>query len=277
MLEGLCHPDKSFIGLSYSELYLPSLDPEAGRSPASLKPKHLQDWLKRVRRKVDPLKLRFYAVGEYGDESWRPHYHTILFGYPTCVRGHTLRLPGSTRPVAYMCCEHCALIQATWPFGDVDLGTVTRESASYCAEYTVKKLTSVDDPRLLRSGARIHPEFCRMSLRPGIGSDYMWEVASGMITHSLDESMLDVPQSLKHGPANWPLGRYLRGRLREMIGRDKNAPPEALENLKAELSPLRQIAFDASVSFSKALASIDDGRVANMKVRSEIYKRRKSQ
>lgn len=275
MLESLCHADKVFIGLSYSEFHLPALDADVGRLPPTLKPKHLQDWLKRLRKKVEPLKLRFYAVGEYGDQSWRPHYHVILFGYPRCVRERTLRLPGSTRPLAHMCCDHCALIQASWPYGDVDLGTVTRESASYCAEYTVKKMTAPDDKRLRVGDKYRHPEFCRMSLRPGIGVDAMWNVASDMMLHGLDESMLDVPSSLRHGSSNYPLGRYLRGKLREMIGRDKKAPPEVLENLKKELQPLREAAFFAGKSFKKELVSLNDGRVLNMKVRSEIFKRRR--
>lgn len=273
----MCHPDKAFIGLSYSELYVPAFDAEFSRLPFNLKPKHFQDFLKRVRKKVEPLKLRFYGVGEYGDQSWRPHYHVILFGYPTCVRARTLRDTHSSRPVAYRCCEHCALVQSAWPWGDVDLGSVTRDSASYCAEYTVKKMTAADDKRLRVGNVFRHPEFCRMSLRPGIGVDGMWDVASKLMEYGLDESMVDVPSSLAHGRSNYPLGRYLRGKLREMVGKDKKAPPEALEAIKAELSPLRKAAFDASRSFKEELVRASDGDVAHMKIRSEIYKRRKSQ
>lgn len=275
MLEGMCHGDKVFVGLSYSELHAPSLAPEDARLPLSLKPKHMQDFLKRLRFKVSPLKLRYYLVGEYGDKTWRPHYHAILFGYPCCVRRHTLRLTVGGRPLAYRCCDHCALLQSAWPFGDVDLGTVTRESASYCAEYTVKKMTAAGDIRLQRGHRFLEPEFCRMSLRPGIGVDGMWNVAQAMVDNNLHETMMDVPTALRHGNKHYPLGRYLRGKLREMVGRDGKAPPEALENLKAEVRAVRQAAFDASVSFSKALSSIDDGRVLNMKHRAEMFKRRK--
>ena len=168
-------------------------------------------------------------------------------------------------------------MQSAWPWGDIDVGTVTKDSASYCAEYTVKKMTASDDKRLLVGNVHRHPEFCRMSLRPGIGVDGMWDVASKLMEHGLDEVMPDVPSALMHGRTSLPIGRYLRGKLREMVGRDKKAPQAALDAIKAELLPLRQAAFDASRSFKDELVRASDGSVELMKIRSEIYKRRKSQ
>ena len=44
--------------------------------------KDFQDFMKRLRGSslVNGKKLRFYAAGEYGDNTFRPHYHAILFG-----------------------------------------------------------------------------------------------------------------------------------------------------------------------------------------------------
>lgn len=271
MLEAFCHHEKAFIGLSYSELHLPVLDPYFGRSPSSLKPKHLQDWLKRMRRGMEPLRLRFFAVGEYGDRSWRPHFHVVLFGYPTCVRGRTLREFGSDRPIAYKCCPNCRMVQAAWPWGDVDLGTVTHHSASYCASYTVKKMTSPDDTRLHGR----HPEFARMSLRPGIGVDAMWDVASTMMQYGLDESMADVPSAMRYGNRELPLGRYLRGKLRGMVGRDEKAPPSTVQAISEELQPLRDAAFENSRSFKKEVIAAGDGRYLQIMAKSLIFKQRR--
>lgn len=272
MLESLVHADKAFIGLSYSELYAPVLDASFGRNPLSLKPKHMQDWLKRIRAMCHPTRLRYFGVGEYGDQSWRPHYHVILFGYPTCVRGRTYRAPGSTRPLAHLCCRNCQLVQASWPWGDVDLGTVTHHSAGYCASYTVKKMTSPDDKRL--NGR--HPEFCRMSLRPGIGVDGLWDVASALMEYGLDESMADVPSALRYGKQELPIGRYLRGKLREFIGRDPKAPVETLQAISEELRPLREAAFNSSSSFKDAVVREGDGRVALIDARNMIFKKGKT-
>lgn len=49
----------------------------------------------------------------------------------------------------------------------------------------------------------------------------------------------DVPDGLKHGGKELPLGRYLRRHLRSMIGRDEKIPQEAFDQMAAELWPLR--------------------------------------
>lgn len=38
---------------------------------------HLQKWLKAIKRKYDCS--RYYAIGEYGTHTFRPHYHAIIF------------------------------------------------------------------------------------------------------------------------------------------------------------------------------------------------------
>lgn len=278
MLESFCHRDNCFLTLSYQDCHLPLITGGTGQDLmrpelGSLKPKDLQDWLKRLRKAIEPLRVRFYAVGEYGSNTWRPHYHVILFGFPTCMRGRTLRRVGSTRAVWEECCDNCKLIGETWGLGDVDLGTLTRDSAAYCAEYTVKKMTSVDDTRLIRGNLTLVPEFCRMSLRPGIGVDAMWDVASEMMRYNLDMRP-DVPSALAHGRSERPLGRYLRGKLREMVGKEKGAPDETLEAIKAELLPLREAAFNSSTSFKDAVVRAGDGRVAQIEALSLIHKRR---
>lgn len=46
----------------------------------SLSKKHLQDFFKRLRKASSRnIAIKYYAVGEYGGKSYRPHYHIILF------------------------------------------------------------------------------------------------------------------------------------------------------------------------------------------------------
>lgn len=238
----------------------------------TLRRRDFQNWLKRLRKAIEPCRIRFCGCGEYGDESGRPHYHVILFGYPTCARGRTRRYVGSNRSIAWDCCPTCELIQRTWPFGDVDLGTLTSDSAAYVSKYVVKKMTAPDDIRLFGR----EPEFPARSLKPGIGHDGLWDVASAMMQHSLDESMADVPSALRHGGRELPLGRYMRRKLRGMVGRSEDAPQETLEAIEAELSPLRLAARTSSEnpSFKARVVSEGDGRVAQIEGRNAIYRKK---
>jgi len=102
-------------------------------------------------------------------------------------------------------------------------------------------MTNKDDPRL--EGR--HPEFARMSLRPGIGFNAVPEIASAVLTYDLDKKEGDVPAALRHGTRILPLGRYLRGHLRLQTGHEKNASPATLEVQAQELSSLRATAFDS--------------------------------
>lgn len=47
--------------------------------------KHLQDFIKRLRRYVEyhekGEKLRYFAVGEYGERTNRPHFHIIIYNW----------------------------------------------------------------------------------------------------------------------------------------------------------------------------------------------------
>lgn len=267
MLESLCHAEKAFVTLTYNDVSLPRNSDGNG----VVVPDHLQLFLKRLRNAVNPVKIRFYAVGEYGDVTKRPHYHLFVYGYPTCSRDRTLRRGFSLEPLWHECCATCRLYGNAWGYGNVDLGTVTKDSASYVAGYTVKRMTSADDRRL--EGRT--PEFCRMSLRPGIGADAMWDVASALMQYGLDDGT-DVPQSLQFGRSKLPLGRYLRGRLREFIGKDGGTPEEVIKSMEEEMRPLREGAFASSSSFAEAVARAGDQIVRNIESRNAVFRKDKS-
>jgi len=183
MLEAAVHPASSFVTLTYEDKHVPP--------NGSLDPTHLQLWLKRF-RKLYQSPIRYYGVGEYGDNSNRPHYHLALFGHDP---------------------RHTECVKQTWHYGFSYTGELTLHSAQYIAGYVTKKLTSPDDPRL--NGR--YPEFARMSLRPGIGAPGLSQVATALQNkHGWDEieRLADVPTMLRHGGRTMPLGRYMRLRLR---------------------------------------------------------------
>lgn len=219
LLESMKHGNSAFIGLSYDDRHLPA--------DRSLNPRDLQLFLKRIRERVEPQRLRFFGIGEYGERTNRPHYHVILFGLQSCLRGRT------EHRVA-RCCPQCDLVSKAWRKGSVDLGEVNKDSASYITGYVQKKLTKRDDARL---GGR-HPEFARMSNRPGIGAHAMLDVAAVLHGELVDD---DVPTQLRHGGKLMPLGRYLRRKLREAYGLSElGTPKEVLAKVTEEMLVLQE-------------------------------------
>lgn len=260
MLESLQHGDNTFVTLTYSDEHCPS----------ELAPKHVTDWLKRLRFSIAPHQIRYYLVGEYGDQTFRPHYHAALFGLPNCRRGITWVSRDGGR-----CCSMCDIVADSWSLGNVVLAPLNVKTAAYIAGYVTKKMTHKDDPRL--EGR--HPEFARMSLRPGIGHPALHEIASEIMRFDLEKTEDDVPSGLRHGSSVFPLGRYLRRKLRLMVGLDEHCPDAVLDKMAEEMLPLWEAAFStprvagARENFFKTLlVEQDDARVAQIEARNRIYK-----
>jgi len=153
--EASLHEASSFLTLTYSREFLPV--------DGSISVRECQLFLKRLRAAVDPVKIRFFLCGEYGEKLGRPHYHAIIFGFDFPDR---VRIGGSDdRPLF-----RSDLLDRTWQNGFASIGSVTTESARYVANYSLKKVTGV-----LAAGhyAGRVPEFVLMSRRPGIGRGWI--------------------------------------------------------------------------------------------------------
>jgi len=264
MLEAMDHADNAFITLTYKDV------PEGN----SLQPRDIQKFIKRLRKAYEPGRFRYFLVGEYGDQTHRPHYHAALFGYPCCRFGYS-----RFSRVTNRCCASCDGILSNWGNGLVSVGTLSPESAAYIAGYVTKKMTGVNDERL---EGRM-PEFARMSLRPGIGGNSIHDVASVCLQWGSDAP--DVPSQLRHGGKLMPLGRYLIRRLRLATGRLADAPQETLARLDEEVFDVRMVAKE--VTRAPGMARFEDlamagfllekykGKVAQVEGRQKLYTRRK--
>lgn len=261
MLEAGQYKDNTFVTLTYADDMLPY--------DCSVVPKHLQDWLKRLRKAYEPSRLRFFAVGEYGDVSQRPHYHAALFNFPNCIYGQSQYSARRDR-----CCTWCNLVADSWGKGNILLGTLEPSSAGYVAGYVTKKMTSSGDTRL--EGR--HPEFARMSLRPGIGGDATWEIADVVLQYDLAEKAGDVPTELRHARSRVPLGRYLVQRVRVMSGYEKGAPQIVLDKIDTELRPLREAAKadNENPSLKSRVLELNKGKVASFESKNRLYRKRRS-
>lgn len=170
VMEQLYHTDCWFLTLTYDDDHLPPsypVDPATGEIlsvHATLVKSDLQGFLKRLRFNSGQ-QIRYFAAGEYGSQTYRPHYHLLLFGLKLSdlsVISHNF----AGQP--YFVSD---LIAKCWPQGIHILGPVTWQSASYVARYTMKKATHGFD-RFYYDAAGIQPEFQTMSLKPGIGYRY---------------------------------------------------------------------------------------------------------
>lgn len=276
-LEAAQYAENTFLTLTYADEFLPKL--------MSLEPWLLKSFLHRVRTRVrrskaleqegKPRLIRFFAVGEYGDLTERPHYHVMLFNYPSCLRGKT-----RSRPKYDSCCAVCDLISELWyrdephqDFGRVQLDPYDDKLAKYICGYVTKKMTRFDDGRL--NGR--HPEFARQSNRPGIGAGALHGVADVLLRYyDVASELGDVPSALDHGGSRLPLGRYMRGRLRELVGMHKNAPKSTLAEMEVEMLALReaQMAF-ARKSLKEIVAEANAGKVASQVARYKMFKQRR--
>lgn len=155
-----------------------------------------QLFMKRFRKEVHPAKIRFFACGEYGEKSQRPHYHAIIFGVGD---------------------EASEAVAKCWPYGMVACGECNAHSIQYVAGYCLKKLV---DPK---KDHRV-PEFTLSSRNPGLGSPAVPHIADALKKYpslfNLGDFADDVPGSMSVMGKNYPLGRFMIRKLREASGID---------------------------------------------------------
>lgn len=136
MYEAKLHLVKQFVTLTYADCHL-----TWRHNVPQLNKKQLQQWFKDVRK--TGAKIRYYAVGEYGSKTFRPHYHVLLFG-----------------DVSEKVIREC------WTYGNVHIGAVTQASVNYCLGYLVSGKT-------WQMRHHREPPFSLMSTKPGLGANYL--------------------------------------------------------------------------------------------------------
>lgn len=164
MHESQMHEHNAFITLTYSDEYAPR--------NMSLDYRDFQLFMKRLRKRFG--SVRFYMCGEYGEQFSRPHFHACLFGIFFEDRQLFKRLPSGSRIYT------SKTLEELWPYGFSSIGDVTFESAAYVARYIMKKVTGQRAEEhyqyLDMSTGELSqrtPEFTRMSLKPGIGAEWI--------------------------------------------------------------------------------------------------------
>lgn len=164
LLEASQYPNNCFLTLTYDDEHLPTreyVDPNTGEICTSfpLRKRDLQLFFKRLRKKYGS-GIRFFACGEYGDQTFRPHYHAIVFNHD--FEDKKLFKASDLGHLYY----NSDSLDTLWPFGYAITASVSWETCAYVARYVTKKLTGPLAQFYADHG--LEPEFSDMSRRPGI-------------------------------------------------------------------------------------------------------------
>lgn len=127
LIHELNYWDKAcFVTFTYNDKNLPE--------NKTLVKTDLQKLFKRLRKAIEPRKIKYYACGEYGEpsrnvssfgrvyrtEGERPHYHAIIFGIGP---------------------DEYEIIEEVWNYGFVKIGCAEPDSIRYVSQYIDKKFT----------------------------------------------------------------------------------------------------------------------------------------
>lgn len=191
--------------------------------------KDIQDYMKRL-RKLNRQKLKYYAVGEYGTKTSRPHYHIIMFNVDVETIDKAWSLNGKS-------------------LGHIHVGQVSEASTGYTLKYISKQgkipMFELDDRQ---------PEFSLMS--KGLGKNYITQQMVKWHKANLFERMY---VNLKDGK-KVSMPRYYKEKIytqdeRKIIG-EVNAIRQEEENAKMDLSTYyenKQKQFNIDVCKTKRL------------------------
>lgn len=232
-----------FVTLTYDDDHLPR--------DGGLDVHHLQLFMKRLRKAYDGdisipesggrRPIRYFAAGEYGSETRRPHYHLLLFN---------LSLPDYS-PLDGSGIELRSL-RKLWPFGHHRVDGFTPGRAAYIAGYSAKKARGRVERIRRRQVVNkstgeytelpaIRDEFCVQSRRP-VGLGVWW-----LNRHRRDFARGFVEQE---GGVKKRLPRLYRDKLAESVDwsyDDENRREEFLMQLDPALNDPSRVAAREAV------------------------------
>lgn len=249
------HSSSVFVTLTYGDHSIPY--------DGSLEVESLQRFFKRLRRRLDGRRIKYYACGEYGDQTGRPHYHAVIFG--VSLEEHELgaRAKESDSWVALSGPVVSAWSEDQVPIGMVTIGMVVWKSALYVAKY-IRKLKTGEQAHVY--GTRQHPFSC---VSQGLGRTYALS-HSDQIRDNMYVSMSGVRMAVN---------RYYREKLGISSEEVRKASEEARREARKELwkrfgrNPVRSMA-----SLAVELQEEDEGaqRDKNYAAQEELKERRRS-
>ena len=251
------HINSQFVTLTYNEKNLPK--------DGSIHPDQLQKFYKRLRKSLKTKKIRHFSCGEYGEICkicnkspnskntgyrcnctkpqiglGRPHYHAIIFGLELEDKVYFDNDNGNNTYTSNY-------LEKIWNNGNVIIGDVTFESSAYVARYITKKING-DNAKEHYQGK--HPEFIRMSNRPGIATSWYNKYKSDIYKPGTDGKAI-IRGGIETTPPRFYENKYdnenpehlKQIKIRRKIEAEKNAENTTISRLKT-----REIIHKRSIS-----------------------------
>lgn len=204
-LESLTFKENYFITLTYDDIHVHHNDDGA----LTLSKTDISEFLKRLRSSIKYHTgqdgVRFFACAEYGENSFRPHYHVCLFNAPLL---DNLKLEGNNKLGQPLFSS--SLVQDAWNMGHTCVGKMTWNTCAYTARYTLKKAGGKDNA--FYEALNVVPEFVRMSRRPGIGLEYFDENYQRIY----NDGQIILPALSKDKPNIQGIPKYFDKKLKEI-------------------------------------------------------------
>lgn len=153
--ECILHPCSHFVTLTYDSQNIPITT----KGFMTLNKKDVQLFIRYLRRtQTQPIK--YLAVGEYGTNNKRPHYHILLFG-----------------------CRNPENIYKTWQKGLIHIGQVEDQSIAYTLEYITVYEDAIPDWK------DIQPVFRLQSTK--IGANWLESGGKDFLQKNIPTYLLD--------------------------------------------------------------------------------------
>lgn len=263
--EASMYESSCFITLTYNDESIPvtcwrspddplkQFDRGAGTLPEyTLLPSDVQKFIKRLRRHLeyrptkykstwrgkvlarDHVSIRYFACGEYGSRTHRPHYHIIIFGWKPSDAKLLKIYKG--RPVytsdQIKSCWTQAVNGRKQSLGFSSFSDVSPFVAKYVARYVTKKMTRLDCSTWNKCKI---PEFNLQSVRNGgIGAPWFdkfghHQMARGFVDYRAGDRILKaaIPPYYWHRLRKTNQSLYIRLRdVRMEFARDHRTAPD---------------------------------------------------
>ena len=164
-LESLSHKDNCFITLTFNNEML-----QKRNNPWSVDVRDFQLFMKKLRKKYGS-NIRFFHCGEYGERTYRPHYHALIFGHDFRIKTDKNKVQkfGKGKYPLYISSDLTTL----WGRGHCTVGELNFDTASYTARYITKKIKGDVSKIHINPDngviTEINEVYCTMSRNNGIG------------------------------------------------------------------------------------------------------------